>query len=219
MKRIKQFLVLGLGSFGTSITKTIFDLGHEVMAVDGDAEKVERATDFSTQAVQANIQDESTLRSLGVRNFDTIIVAIGEDLKASILVCMMLRELDCKYIIAKANDDIHAKVLRQLGVDKVVFPERDTGIRVARSLITNSVMDLMDLSGDYRIAEVKPPKTWSGKTIVGIDVRKKYGINVLAIVRDGNYIVSPPPTTTFLDGDIMLILGKSEDIDEMDGLS
>lgn len=219
MKKIKQFLVLGLGSFGTSITKTIFELGHEVMAVDGDAEKVEKATDFSTQAVQANIQDEGTLKSLGIRNYDAIIVGVGKDLKASILVCMMLKELGCHYIIAKANDTIHAKVLLQLGVDKVVFPERDTGIRVARSLVTNSVMDLMELSDDYRIAESKVPKAWSGKSIVGVDVRKKYGINVLAIVREGEYIVSPPPTTVFLEGDIMLILGKTEDIEEVDELS
>lgn len=219
MKNVKQFLVLGLGSFGNSITRTIFELGHEVMAVDSDSEKVERATDYSTQAVQANIQDESTMRSLGVRNYDAVIVAIGEDLKASILVCMLLKEYGCKYIIAKANDNIHAKVLTQLGVNKVVFPERDTGVRVARALVTNSVIDLMELTEDYRIAEIKTPRAWFGKTILEIDVRKKYGINVLAIIRDGKYIVSPPATTGFQSADVMLILGKLEDIDDVDQLN
>ncbi|NMD38983.1 MAG: TrkA family potassium uptake protein, partial [Christensenellaceae bacterium] len=149
MKKTKQFLVLGLGSFGNSVAKTICELGHEALAVDGDLEKVERATEFVTQAVQANITDEATLRSMGIRNYDACIVAIGKDLKASILVCMMLKDMEAKYIIAKANDNIHAKILRQLGVDRVVFPERDTGIRVANSIVTNNVLDLMELNDDF----------------------------------------------------------------------
>lgn len=218
MKKTKQFLVLGLGAFGISMAQTIYELGHEVMAVDGDSDKVERATNYSTQAVQANITDETTLRSLGVRNYDAVIVAIGEDLKASILVCMMLKELQCNYVIAKANDNIHAKVLRQLGVDRVVFPERETGVRVARALITNSILDLMELPGDFRIVEIKVPHAWYEKTIVDLDVRKRYKVNVLAINRIGEYIVSPPPNTVFKENDVMLILAKSVDIDNLDEL-
>ena len=219
MKKVKQFLVLGLGSFGNSVAKTICDLGHEVLAVDGDAEKVERATEFATQAVQANIIDESTLKSMGIRNFDACVVAIGEDLKASILVCMMLKDLDAKYIIAKANDNIHAKVLRQLGVDRVVFPERDTGIRVANTMVTKNVLDLMDLQDDYRVAEIHVPEEWCGKTIVDVDVRKKYKINVLAINREDDFIVSPPPATTFKNNDNIIVLGKSEDIEDLDNIN
>lgn len=219
MKKIKQFLVLGLGSFGNSITKTLYDLGHEVMAVDSDNEKVEKAIEFSTHAVQANIVDENTLKSLGVRNYDAVILAVGEDIKASILVSMILKELGCKFIMAKANDDIHAKVLRQLGVDKVVFPERDTGIRVAKSLVTKSIVDIMELDDDYRIVEIKVPTAWYNKSIVDLDVRKKFHINVLSINRGGNYIVSPAPNTVFQDHDVMLILGKSDDIDAVDELS
>lgn len=219
MKDIKQFLVLGLGSFGNSITRTLFELGHEVMAVDSDNEKVEKATDFSTHAVQANIMDENTLKSLGVRNYDAVILAVGEDIKASILVSMLLKEMGCKYLMAKANDNIHAKVLRQLGVDKVVFPERDMGIRVAKSLVTKSVVDIMELDGDYRIVEIKVPKQWYDKSIVDLDVRKKFHVNVLAINRENNYIVSPAPNTIFLEHDVMLILGKSDDVDAIDEIS
>lgn len=218
MKKIKQFLVLGLGSFGASVAKTISELGHEVMAVDNDPEKVEKATEFATQAIQANITEESTLKSMGVRNFDAVIVAIGEDLKASILVSMMLKELDVNFVIAKANDNIHAKVLRQLGVERVVFPERDMGVRVAKSLITNNIVDVMDLAGDYRIVEIKVPEFWIGKSLVDIDVRKRYKLNVLAINREDEYIVSPVPSTVFKDLDTVLVLGKIDDVDSLDEL-
>lgn len=219
MKKTKQFLVLGLGSFGNSVAKTICELGHEALAVDGDLEKVERATEFVTQAVQANITDEATLRSMGIRNYDACIVAIGKDLKASILVCMMLKDMEAKYIIAKANDNIHAKILRQLGVDRVVFPERDTGIRVANSIVTNNVLDLMELNDDFRIAEIHVPEEWCGKSIVEVDVRKKYKINVLAINREDNFIVSPLPSTVFKPNDNILVLGKTEDIDDLDDIN
>lgn len=219
MKNIKQFLVLGLGSFGNSITKTLYDLGHEVMAVDADNEKVEKATEYATHAVQANISDENTLKTLGIRNYDAVILAVGEDLKASILVSMLLKEMGCKYLMAKANDNTHAKVLRKLGVDKVVFPERDTGVRVAKSLVSKSVVDIMELDGDFRIVEIKVPEQWNNKSIVDLDVRKKYHINVLAINRDSTYIVSPVPTTVFAEHDVMLILGKADDIDTLDDLS
>ncbi len=219
MKKNKQFLILGLGSFGNSVAKTICDLGHEALAVDSDADKVERATEFVTQAVQANITDEATLKSMGIRNFDACVVAVGEDLKASILVCMMLKELEAKQIIAKANDNIHAKVLRQLGVDRVVFPERDTGIRVAKSMVSNNVLDLMELHDDFRIAEIHVPEEWCGKSIVEIDVRKKYKINVLAINREDDFIVSPLPSTIFKKNDNILVLGKTDDVDDLDDIN
>lgn len=144
----KQFLVLGLGRFGASLAKTLCDLGQEVLAVDADEELVNNIAPYVTQAMQLDATDETLLASLGVKNFDAAIVSIGQNTRDSILVCVLLKELGAPYLVAKANDDLHAKVLRKIGADRVIFPERDMGARLARSIITPNVLELMNLSDD-----------------------------------------------------------------------
>ena len=144
----KQFLVLGLGRFGASLAKTLCDLGQEVLAVDADEELVNNIAPYVTQAMQLDATDETLLASLGVKNFDAAIVSIGQNTRDSILVCVLLKELGVPYLVAKANDDLHAKVLRKIGADRVIFPERDMGARLARSIITPNVLELMNLSDD-----------------------------------------------------------------------
>ena len=192
--KTKQFMVLGMGLFGSSLAKSLNDLGHEVLAVDSDADLVEAIAPYVTQAVQIDATDEAALQELGVRNFDAVIVSIGKNLRDSILVCVIIKELGVPYLIAKATDEIHAKVLRKIGVDRVVFPERDMGVRVAKSLITPNVLEMIEFSGDYRLIEIILPSKWVGNTIIGIDVRRKYGISILAIQRNGEFIVSRPLT-------------------------
>lgn len=215
--KTKQFMVLGMGLFGSSLAKALYELGHEVLAVDADADLVEAIAPYVTQAVQIDATDEAALQELGVRNFDAVIVSIGKNLRDSILVCVIIKELGVPYLIAKATDEIHAKVLRKIGVDRVVFPERDMGVRVAKSLITPNVLEMMEFSGDYRLIEIILPSKWAGHSIIEIDVRRKYGISILAIQRDGQFIVSPSPDAMFETGDILLVLGQKDDISGISG--
>ncbi len=216
-ERNKQYLVLGLGRFGESLAKSLYNMGHEVLAVDAEQDLVESIAPYVTQAVQIDATDEGALQSLGVRNFDAAIVSIGHNnLRDSILVCVLLKELGVPYLIAKATDDLHAKVLRKVGVDRVIFPERDMGIRLAKSLLTPNVLEMINLSDDYSLVEIILPVKWAGNTIQGVDVRRRFGISILAVHRGTEFIVSPPPDTAFEPGDILLVLGKKDDIDSLE---
>ena len=214
--KAKQYLVLGLGRFGMSIAKTLCELGQEVLAVDSDAELVNDIAPHVTQAMQLDATDEDVLATLGVNNFDAAIVSIGQNTRDSILVCVILKELGVPYLIAKANDDLHAKVLRKIGADRVIFPERDMGARVARSILTPNVLDLMNLSDDYQIIEIRVPSKWVGNSIIGLNVRRHYGLNILAIHRQERFLVSPAPDMLFASGDTLLVMGKKEDIERLE---
>ncbi len=210
--KTKQFLVLGLGRFGSSVARTLFRMGHDVLAVDTDAELVEDVAQEVTQAVQADATEEGVLESLGARNFDVAVVSIGQNVRDSILVALMCKELGIPQVVAKAMDELHAKVLRKVGVDQVIFPERDMGARVAKSLVTPSVMELISLSNDYQLVDVLMPRSWAGKTIIGLDVRNKHGLTILGIHRGQDFIPSPSADTRFQEGDSLLVMGRQQDI-------
>lgn len=212
----KQFLVLGLGRFGASLAKTLCELGQEVLAIDSDEELVNDIAPYVTQAMQLDATDEALLATLGVKNFDAAIVSIGQNTRDSILVSVLLKELGVPYLVAKANDDLHAKVLRKIGADRVIFPERDMGARLARSIIAPNVLELMNLSDDYQIMEIRVPERWVGDTIIGVNVRRKYGVNILAIHRSERFLVSPAADLSFVSGDTLLVMGKREDIEQLD---
>jgi trk system potassium uptake protein TrkA len=150
-----------------------------------------------------------------VASFDAAIVSIGTDTRASILVSVLLKELGVPYLIAKANDGLHAKVLSKIGVDRVVFPERDMGERVAKSMITPGVLDLMQLGDDFQIVEIHTPAKWAGNTLIGLNVRRKYGISILAVHRNGSYMVSPSADTQLEADDTLLVIGKEDDIEDL----
>ena len=214
--KAKQFLVFGLGRFGTSLAKTLCEMGQEVLAIDSDEEIVNSIAPFVTQAMQLDATDEEVLKTLGVNNFDAAIVSIGQDMQASILVCVLLKELGVPYVIAKANDELHAKVLRKIGADRVIFPERDMGARLARSILAPNVLDLMNLSDDYQIIEIRVPEKWVGNSLIGLNVRRHYGLNILAIHRQESFVVSPAPDMLFEAGDILLVMGKKDDIEKLE---
>lgn len=213
--KTKQYLVVGMGRFGTSVAKSLCEQGHEVLAIDGQKEAVDDIAPFVTEAVQLDVTDEAALTSLDVASFDAAIVSIGTDTRASILVCVLLKELGVPYLIAKANDDLHAKVLTKIGVDRVVFPERDMGARLARSIVSPSVLELMNLSDDYQIMEIILPENWEGKSLKTLDVRRKYGVNILAVNRDDLFMVSPAPDMPLEKDDTLLVLGKQQDVEEL----
>ena len=208
----KQYLVFGLGRFGSSLARALCAQGQEVLAVDSDQELVNQNAPHVTQALQLDATDEEALRS---QNFDAAVVAIGQNTRDSILICVLLKEMGIPYLIAKANDDLHAKVLRKIGVDKVVFPERDMGVRLARSIITPSVLDLMELSGDYQLAEILLPSGWEGESLRSADVRRKFGVNILSVHREGHYLVAPAPDMPFQAGDTLLVMGRREDVEKL----
>ena len=214
--KAKQFLVLGLGRFGTSLAKTLCELGQEVLAVDSDEELVSDIAPHVTQAIQLDATDESLLASLGVQNFDAAVVSIGQNTRDSILVCVLLKELGVPYLIAKANDELHAKVLRKIGADRVIFPERDMGARLARNILTPNVLDLMNLSDGYQIIEIRVPSKWIGESLISLNVRRRYGLNILAIHRSGRFLASPAPDMLFEREDILLVMGRTEDIERLE---
>ncbi len=212
----KQFLVLGLGRFGSSLAMQLCQLGHEVLAVDSRAEHVEDIAPYVTQAVQANATDEDALDALGVSSFDAAIVSIGQNIRDSILVSVLCKEKGVPMVMAKAVDSLHAKVLEKVGVDRVVFPEQDMGHRVARSLVSPSILDLMELSDGYQIAEIVVPSAWHHRTLVDINVRREYGLSVIGIRRGGCFLASPGADTAFEPEDVMVVLGQQKDVDALE---
>jgi len=216
---MKQFIVLGLGRFGSAVATTLVELGHEVLGVDNDEERVNDLKDKITQAVQADITEERVLKELGVKNFDAAIVSIATDLEASILVTMMLKEMGLKYIIAKAQNNLHAKVLKKIGVDKVVFPERDMGARIAQRLITPNIKDYIELEPNYNIMEIEALPEFIDKSLSELDMRNKYGINVLAIKRESNFNISPRAKDVIKKDDLLIVIGETKIITELAGKS
>ena len=212
---MKQFIVLGLGRFGSAVATTLVELGHEVLGVDNDEEIVNTLKDKITQAVQADITEERALTELGVKNFDAAIVSIATDLETSILVVMMLKEMGLKYIIAKAQNNLHAKILEKIGVDKVVFPERDMGARIARRLITPNIKEYIELEPDYNIMEIEALPVFADKSLSELDIRNKYGINVLAIKRNNSFNISPRAKDVIKKGDFLIVIGETKKINEL----
>ena len=212
----KQYIVLGLGRFGASVACHLGERGHEVLAVDSNEDLVSAVAPFVTQAIQADATDESVLNELDLASFDAAVVAIGTNVRDSILVSVLCKEAGIPLVIAKAVDDLHAKVLRKIGVDRIVFPERDMGLRVARSLDAPNIIDLMELSGDYQIAEILTPEKWRGRTMLDVNVRRNYGLTILGVRRGEQFIPSPDAEWVFCEGDILLVMGKTKDIERVD---
>jgi trk system potassium uptake protein len=207
----KQFVVIGLGRFGSSVAKTLYAHGSDVLAIDSDETAIQEISDDVTKAVQMDATDESTLRSLGIRNFDIAVIAIGSDIQSSIVVTLLVKELGVKYIIAKAHNDMHAKILYKIGADRVVLPEKDMGSRVAHNLISSSILDYIELSPDYSIAEIVSLQEWSGKTLLELNLRANYGVNVMAIKRGNIVNISPGANAQVQSGDILVaIVGTNE---------
>jgi len=213
---LKQFVVLGLGRFGSSLARTLYGLGHDVLAVDKKEEAVQEISETVTHAVQADATDENTLRSLGLRNFDVAIVAIGSNIQSSILISLIVKELGVKHVVAKAQSELHAKLLYKIGADRVVFPERDMGLRLAHNLVSSNVLDFIELSSDYSIVEVVALNEWQGKTLKDLNFRRKYGLNVIAIKHNGEMNVSPRAEDIIEENDVLVVIGENEGITRLE---
>ncbi|MEK3885398.1 TrkA family potassium uptake protein [Paenibacillus sp. PL2-23] len=212
----KQFLVIGLGRFGSSITRTLIQNGHEVLAVDKSEQLVQEMANIATHALQADCTDEQVLRELGVSNFTHGIVAIGDDLQASILTTLLLKELKVPKVTAKARNEMHGKVLSKIGADHVVYPERDMGVRLGNQLSSDTLIDYIELSPDYNLAEILAPAAMNGKSLKELDIRAQYGCTIMAIKKGQHINVSPKADDAIHTGDILLIIGSNEEIRELE---
>lgn len=207
---MKSYVVVGLGRFGAEVARQLYNLGCEVLAMDVKADLVQEISGSVTHAVVSDGQDKGVLKALGIRDFDCAVVAIGDDLAASVLVTMNMKELGVPHVVCKAHDDTHRRVLEKLGADQVVIPEKENAVRLARSLSTPNVLDYIELSDEYGIVEVPAPAAWQGKSLKDLNVRAKLGVNILAIRRSGKINVSPAADFAFQNGDIVVVLGDSK---------
>jgi len=212
----KQFAVIGLGRFGSSICNELMNLGMEVLAMDKSEERVNEFATIATQAVIADTVDESVLIKLGLRNFDHVIVAIGEDIQSSILTTLMLKEIGVKHVTAKAQNDYHEKVLRKIGADHVVHPERDMGKRMAHYIVSNNVLEYIELSDEYSIVEIRVNQHLVGQSLLSLNIRAEYGLNIVAIKRGEEIIVSPDPADPLQLDDVLIVIGADADINRFE---
>ena len=215
---MKSYIVIGLGRFGQTLARQLCALGAEVLAIDKRGDLVQQVADDVTHAVVGDGQDKEVLRALGARNFDCAIIAIGSDLAASVLTTMNLKELEVPYIICKAHDETHRRVLEKLGVDRVIIPEQENAQRLARSLNSHNVLDYIELSEDYGILEVPAPKSWVGKTLKELNVRAKLGVNIIAVENGKVTNVSPSADYLIQAGDIMVVLGDNYSLEAVQKL-
>ena len=213
----KQFVIIGLGRFGSSVAKTLYALGHDVLAIDYNEDLVQDISDSVTHAVQMDATDENALRTLGLRNFDVAVVTIGANIQASVMATLLVKDMGIKYIIAKGNSDLHAKVLYKIGADRVILPEKDMGVRVAHNLVSSSILDYIELSPDYSIIEIESPEEWYGKSMKELSLRSKYGINVMAIKRNNEVNISPDADDVINKDDIVVAIGSAEDLTKLEG--
>ena len=213
---MKQFAVIGCGRFGSSVARTLYGLGYDVMAIDRSEEVIQGVADFVTHAVQADATDESSIKSLGIRNFDVAVITIGSDIQSSILITLIVKELGVKYVVAKAQNELHAKVLYKIGADRVVFPERDMGVRVAHNLISSNILDYIELAPDYSIVEISALREWEGKNLNDINMRARYGINVMAIKHGTEINISPTAADLIRKDDVLVVIGHNDDLNRLE---
>ncbi|NLB73663.1 MAG: TrkA family potassium uptake protein [Firmicutes bacterium] len=213
---MRQYAVIGLGKFGASVACTLAKLGHQVLAVDIDEDKVQQVADGVTHAVQADATDEDILRAIGIRNFDVVIVTIGHDVLSSILTCLILKDMGVTYVVGKAHDELHGKLLEKIGVEQVVYPERDMGARLAATLTSSNILEVIELSPDYDVVEITASSELIGRTLRELNLRAKLGVNVVAIRSTDNKVkVSPGPDDLIRKGDVLLALGTTESLGKL----
>ena len=212
---MKQIAVLGLGRFGESLAMALMAMGNQVLGIDIDEDKVSAVEEDLTHVAIADMTDANSLRSLGLSNLDVAVVCTG-DIQTSIMATVLLKDLGVQKVVSKAKNVLHEKILCKVGADQVVFPERDMGVRLAHGIADTNVIEFIELSSVYSLAEVFILPEWKGKTLMDADIRVNYGLTVVAIRRQGDIIVSPRASEVMQEGDVMVVIGKNADISNLD---
>lgn len=211
----KEFVVFGLGKFGISVATVLAANGCEVMVVDENEEKVQDMAETVTYAMKADVTDSEVLNSLGISNFDGAIVAIGDNLEASVMVTILVKEMGVPYVLAKAQTDIHAKILKKVGADMVIFPEKETGIRIANKLLLGNFFDAVELSSTSSMMELGVLNEWSGRTLKELNLRAKYKLNVIGIKQGEHLNIIPDADTPLHKDDILIVIGKNDMLNKL----
>lgn len=210
---MKNILIIGLGRFGKHLAEKFTELGDEVMVIDRHEEAVQEIMNTVAYAQVGDCMREDVLRSLGVNNFDICFVCTGENFQSSLEITDLLKTLGAKYVVSKAGRDIHAKFLLKNGADEVIYPEKDMALKTAVKFSSNHLVDYFEISQNVAVYEIHVPANWIGKTIIGLDVRGRYHLNILAVRdKDGNIDAQPLPTHTFTDGERIIVLSDHENI-------
>lgn len=217
---MRQFAVIGLGRFGSSVARTLSEMGHQVLAIDLDEDRVQEFSEIVAQAVCVDATDEKALKAVGIENIDVAVVGVGDNIEASILITLALKEIGVNQVITKSVTDDQGKVLERVGADKIIFPERDMGVRLANSLISPKVSEHIGLSSDCSIIEIAPPREFVGKTLKQLNLRATYGLNIIAIKSigdDGNETVNPIPEADYKikAQDKLMIVGPNKNIEKL----
>ena len=208
----KQFAVLGLGRFGSAVAKSLYALGKEVLAIDIEEQKVADVADYVTHSMVLDCLDEATLKQIDIGSFEVVIVAIGSDMEASILSALLCKEMGVKYVIAKAQSLQHRKVLKKIGVDKVVFPEMDAGQKLASLLSSPDMVEIAELAPNFKIIEIEAPEDWQDKSLIELKIRNKYGLTVLLVNREQQVFASLTGEFVLQAGDKVVLCGEQKDL-------
>jgi len=211
----KEYIVIGLGQFGTSIAQTLMQNDCEVLALDINEKRTRAIADSVTCAVTGNVMDAELLAGLGIRNFDGAIIAIGENMEASIMATMVVNELGVPHILAKAQSELHAKILRKVGADRVVLPEFEMGIRYANNMVHGNFFDAVELSPDISMMEIHVRREWEGKSLKQLNMRAKYKINVIGIKSEDGFDVNPDPDEPLRAGAQLVSIGRNEVLNKL----
>lgn len=211
----KQYAVIGLGRFGSSLALTLNELGYDVMGIDLSEQVVQTLSAQLTHVVAADARNEAAMKSLGIQSFDTVVVAFGDDVESNILVTVMLKEIGVPYVVSKAHSPLHGLVLEKIGADKVVFPEKDMGIRIAHTLVSSNFLDNIELRPDYSIIELKAPQSFIGKTLGEINIHSRFEVTVLAMKKAREVVLSPDPETVVGYNDTLIIIGDNDKLESL----
>ncbi len=211
---MKSFVVIGLGRFGRAVAEELCQMDHEVLAVDNNPEQVEQVADYVTHAVCCDATNIQQLKEIGVKNFDCAVLAIGSDIGSSALVTLNLKELGVPQVICKAQNHVHRRVLERIGADHVIFPEHEMAVKLAQDLVGSSLVNYLELSQDYGLMELPLPKGWVGRSILELNVRRAYAVNIIAVRATGSedMKVAPGPDYTFQAGDRVIVVGETSAI-------
>ncbi len=213
---MSEFAVIGMGRFGRGVASTLHQLGHQVLAIDKDEEALRGVAEEVTHAVQLDSTDPEALRSVGITNFDAVIVAIGDFVLESILTTLVLKDLGCKKIVAKAVDDLQARVLERVGADLIVRPEREMGTRIAHTLAAPGVVDYLEISPTFSIEELSVSERMAGSTLAKLDLKAKYGVSILLLRRDSQLMISPAADTVLQSGDVLVVVGENRQLNRLE---
>ncbi|MBO5143426.1 MAG: TrkA family potassium uptake protein [Clostridia bacterium] len=216
-KELEQIAIIGLGKFGMSVAKLLSKYDCDVLAIDDSDTLIEEAVPYVTRAIKLNAVDTEALKAVGIKNFDIAIVGIGDNIEASLMINLTLKELGIPKIIAKARDEKHAKLLEMIGVDKIVQPEIDSAVRLVNTLSTKYVKEKMELSKDYSMVEVETPKIWVGKTFSELALRQKHSINVVCVKRNGE-VEFPTANYMLQENDSLMVMASNKELEILDSL-